>query len=183
MKKLHKSASITFRSFTGMLLIFNSLILPQLNAMTIQSADVAGPLQTELHAQTPVPATKLVVATKPATTGRVIYVTVTAYSSTPDQTDSTPFITANGTHVRDGIIAANFLKFGTKVKFPDYSGNKIYEVTDRMNARYTNRADIWMETREEAIQFGLRTLKMEILPAPQSLGDVGPAVPVVLAEK
>ena len=37
-------------------------------------------------------------------------VTITAYSSTPDQTDSTPFITAYNTFVRDGIVAANFLK-------------------------------------------------------------------------
>ncbi len=172
MKNLHKSASLTLRSFTGMLLIFNSLILPQLNAMAMQPADAAAPEQTELHAQNPAPAAKPVVITKPAVTGRVIFVTMTAYSSTPDQTDSTPFITANGTRVRDGIIAANFLRFGTKVKLPDYSGDKIYEVTDRMNARYPDRADIWMETRDAAMDFGIRTLKMEILPAePKTLAE------------
>lgn len=93
---------------------------------------------------------------------KVIYVTVTAYSSTPDQTDDSPFITANGTWVHDGTLAANFLRFGTKVRFPDYSGDKVYVVEDRMNQRYTYRADIWMETREAAKQFGVRTLKMEI---------------------
>jgi len=93
---------------------------------------------------------------------RVIYVTVTAYSSTPDQTDDSPFVTANGTWVHDGTLAANFLPFGTKVRLPDYSGDKTYVVEDRMNQRYTYRADIWMETREAAKQFGVRTLKMEI---------------------
>lgn len=93
---------------------------------------------------------------------RVIYVTVTAYSSTPDQTDDSPFITADGTWVHDGTLAANFLRFGTKVRLPDFSGDKVYVVEDRMNQRYPYRADIWMETREAAKQFGVRTLKMEI---------------------
>lgn len=165
MKNLNKNTSLTLRSFTGMLLILNSLILPQLNAASIQPANAAPVAQVaELHAEHPVPV-KPAVQIKPTAISRVIYITVTAYSSTPDQTDDTPFITANGTHVRDGIIAANFLKFGTKVKFPDYSGDKIYEVTDRMNERYPDRADIWMETRDAAMDFGIRTLKMEILPA------------------
>ena len=93
---------------------------------------------------------------------KVIYVTVTAYSSTPDQTDDSPFITANGTWVHGGTLAANFLRFGTKIRFPDYSGDKVYVVEDRMNQRYTYRADIWMPTREEAKQFGVKYLKMEI---------------------
>lgn len=93
---------------------------------------------------------------------RVIYVTVTAYSSTPDQTDDSPFITANGTWVHDGTLAANFLPFGTKIRLPDYSGDKVYTVEDRMNERYTYRADIWMTSREAAKQFGVKKLKMEI---------------------
>lgn len=36
-----------------------------------------------------------------------------AYSSTNGQTDGTPYLTAIGTPVRDGIIAANFLPIGT----------------------------------------------------------------------
>ena len=91
------------------------------------------------------------------------YVVVTAYSSTVDQCDSTPFITANGTRVHDGIIAANFLKFKTKIRFPDYSGDKIYTVEDRMHPRFSNRADIWMETRSQALQFGKRRIKIEVL--------------------
>ena len=94
---------------------------------------------------------------------RIMQVPVTAYSSTPDQTQGDPFTTASGSRVRDGIIAANFLPIGTKVRFPDYYGNKVFVVEDRMNARYWQRADIWMETREEAKQWGVRYTTIEIL--------------------
>ncbi|MEA3272054.1 MAG: hypothetical protein U9P90_00125 [Patescibacteria group bacterium] len=95
---------------------------------------------------------------------RTFWVYVTAYSSTPDQTDDTPFITANGSHVRDGIVATNILKFKTRIKFPDEYGDKWFTVEDRMNSRYNNknRMDIWMETREQAIQFGARWLEAEV---------------------
>lgn len=93
---------------------------------------------------------------------RVMYVTVTAYSSTPDQTDDTPFIAATGKRVHDGMVAANFLRFGTKVRFPDYFGDKDFLVEDRMHERFSDRMDVWMETREEALQFGIRRLKVEI---------------------
>ena len=97
---------------------------------------------------------------------RTINVPVTAYNSLPGQTDSTPCITANGFDLcknnQQNVIAANFLKFGTKVRFPDYDPNTIYTVQDRMNARYSYRADIWMQTRNQAKQFGLKNLKMEI---------------------
>ncbi|MCK4918851.1 MAG: 3D domain-containing protein [Candidatus Pacebacteria bacterium] len=87
-------------------------------------------------------------------------VLVTAYSSTVDQTDSTPFITANGTHVYDGTIAANFLKFGTKVKFPSLYGDKIFTVEDRMKSDY--KVDIWFPTRQEALNFGAKRVEIEI---------------------
>lgn len=94
---------------------------------------------------------------------RRVWVPITAYSSTPDQTDSTPFITASGTRVRDGVIAANFLPIGTKVKIPTMYGEKVFVVEDRMNSRYWLKMDIWMPTRAEALQFGLRTLPIEVI--------------------
>ena len=90
-------------------------------------------------------------------------VLITAYSSTPDQTDSTPFITASGSHVRDGIVACNFLSFGTYVRFPDMYGDKIFVVEDRMAIRNSHKIDIWFNTRWEAKQFGARQLKVEVL--------------------
>ena len=96
-------------------------------------------------------------------TNWTIWISVTAYSSTPDQTWGDPFITASGERVREGIIAANFLPMHTKVRFPTLYGTKIFEVTDRMNSRYFYRADIWMETRSEALRFGIRNVPIEIL--------------------
>ena len=91
------------------------------------------------------------------------YVLVTAYSSTVSQCDSTPFITANGTRVYDGVVAANFLPFGTKLRLPQYSGGKIYTVEDRMHPRFSRRIDIWMPTNQAAKQFGVKWLKVEVL--------------------
>lgn len=90
-----------------------------------------------------------------------ITVVVTAYSSTQDQTDETPFITATGSHTRDGVIAANFLPFGTRVKFPTLYEDKIFVVEDRM--KNNHKVDIWFSTREEALEFGIRKLPMIIL--------------------
>lgn len=92
------------------------------------------------------------------------YVEMTAYNSEIGQTDDSPFITANGTRVRDGIVATNFLRFNTRIRIPDLYGDKIFLVTDRMNARYATRVDIWMEQKSQAIQFGLkRNIRIEVL--------------------
>jgi len=90
-------------------------------------------------------------------------VSVSAYSSTPDQTDDSPFITAQGTYVRDGIVATNFLPFGTKIKIPDAFGDKIFTVEDRMNKRYWYNVDIWFPAREPAKEFGRKTLTIEVI--------------------
>lgn len=95
---------------------------------------------------------------------RTILLTVTAYSSTTDQTDGDPFTAASGATVFDGMIAYNFLPFGTKVRFPEYFGEKVFVVLDRMNERKGRYiADIWMETREQANAWGARITTMEIL--------------------
>src|SRR3989339_1913243 len=81
---------------------------------------------------------------------KIFTIPITAYSSTVDQCDDDPFITATGEYVYDGGIAANFLPIGTKVRIPELYGDKVFTVNDRMNARYYYRADIWMPTREQA---------------------------------
>ncbi len=95
---------------------------------------------------------------KPGESWRVL---TTAYSSTPDQTDASPFITASGTRVHDGTIAINTLPFGTKVKFPEVFGNKVFTVEDRMGSDH--KADIWFPTREQALKFGARKIKIEVV--------------------
>ena len=88
----------------------------------------------------------------------------TAYSSTVWQTDSTPFITAAGTGVRDGIIANNLLPFGTKVMVPEIYPDKIFVVEDRMHSRKGYyHIDIWFPTYIEAKNFGAKTTYIEVL--------------------
>lgn len=92
---------------------------------------------------------------------RQMYVEATAYSSTTLQCDSSPFITASGTRVRFGTVAANFLPFGTKFKIPNLYGDAVFVVEDRMAS--WNRIDIWMPTYKEAIQFGRRNVRIVII--------------------
>ncbi len=89
---------------------------------------------------------------------------VTAYSSVPEETDDTPFITASGYNVRDGIIAANFLPFGTLVMIPDIFGDKVFTVLDRMHRRKEGFIDIWMPTKEDALNFGIHNTDIVIVP-------------------
>jgi 3D (Asp-Asp-Asp) domain-containing protein len=42
-------------------------------------------------------------------------------------------------------------------------GDQVFIVEDRMNKRYWHKVDIWMPTRQEALQFGIRSLEIEIL--------------------
>lgn len=89
-------------------------------------------------------------------------VAVTFYSSTPDQTDNTPLITANGKLVRDGIAASNFLALGTRIKLPELFGDKHFVIEDRMHSRFTDRVDVWVPTREEALNQGISFTTVEI---------------------
>jgi 3D (Asp-Asp-Asp) domain-containing protein len=92
---------------------------------------------------------------------------ITAYSSTVDQCDSTPCITANGYNLcennKENVIATNFLPFGTKIRIPKHFGDQVFIVQDRMNARYYYRADVWMQTREKAKIFGIKYAEIEVL--------------------
>ena len=98
------------------------------------------------------------------TTVQTKRITVTAYSSTPDQTDDSPFITASGAWVYDGIVASNFLPFGTKVRFPELFRDKVFTVDDKMHNRFADtRVDIWFPDRESAKEFGIQETIMEIL--------------------
>ncbi|MDI3496156.1 MAG: hypothetical protein PWQ35_177 [Patescibacteria group bacterium] len=93
--------------------------------------------------------------------------TMTAYNSDPRQTDSTPCITANGfnvcEHEIEDTIAANFLRFGTKVRIPELFGDRVFIVRDRMNQRYSDRVDIWMKDYQAAKKFGVKIAKIEVI--------------------
>lgn len=84
---------------------------------------------------------------------------VTGYSSTPNQTDDTPFITASGTHVHPGTLACpRSIPFGTHVLI---NGNQ-YTCEDRLALRFDSRFDIWFPTTAQAIEWGMQTIPIQI---------------------
>lgn len=90
-------------------------------------------------------------------------VTITAYSSRAQETDDTPFITASGKRVRDGIVAANWLPIGTEVRIPELFGDKVFIVEDRMHRRNAEKLDIWFSSTTEALKFGVKKARIEII--------------------
>lgn len=93
---------------------------------------------------------------------------MTAYTSEAAQTDSDPCTTANGYNlckagVIEDTIAANFLKFGTKVKLPGLFGDRVFVVRDRMNSRYPERVDVWFKSKPAALKFGLKYSKVVVV--------------------
>ena len=87
---------------------------------------------------------------------------VTAYTSTEEETDDTPFLTASGETVGPGTIACPLrLKFGTIIQIE----KRIFKCNDRMNLRYrhTNHFDIWVESKDEAIAWGRKTVEVSII--------------------
>ncbi len=94
---------------------------------------------------------------------RTVSVVVTAYSSTTWQTDDSPFITASGTNVREGVVAANFLPIGTRIKLPDLYGDKIFVVEDRMHPRQKYVVDIWFPSYSEALNFGAKYTNIQVI--------------------
>jgi len=93
--------------------------------------------------------------------------TITAYNSEPNQTDDDPCTTANGFNVcqsaQEDTIAANFLKFGTKVMIPELFGDRVFVVRDRMNKRHANRVDVWMKDYDDAVHFGIKVAKIQVI--------------------
>lgn len=97
-----------------------------------------------------------------------LQVVVTGYSSTPEQTDSTPYITASMTHVRRGVIALSrdlIRSYNPKAPF-NYGdhvmveGVGVFVVEDTMHRRHHRRADIWFPTTDEAMRWGRKTLRI-----------------------
>ena|SRR3990167_3858699 len=92
----------------------------------------------------------------------IVKAEVSAYTSSVDETDDEPFITASGSVVRKGIVACpHRLEFGTKVEIK----GKVYVCEDRMNRRYRDQEnyDIWMTHKELAYEFGRQQLEVKII--------------------
>lgn len=93
-----------------------------------------------------------------------VKVVITAYSSTVWQTDDTPFTTASGKTVEQGIVANNMLPFGTEIRIPELYGDEIFVVEDRMSQRKGYyHVDIWFADYEQAKNFGAKNTYIEVL--------------------
>ena len=89
-----------------------------------------------------------------------VWVTITGYSARPQETDSTPELTADMTPSRIGLLAVSRdllsevgLRYGQRVLLQPYG---LFEVRDTMNKRFTRRVDILHATPEAARLFGKR---------------------------
>jgi 3D (Asp-Asp-Asp) domain-containing protein len=149
-------ASAAFLDFGGISSWFKSKA-----SSPISASEIAGKIEYDLIT---VKGVALVSANQSLIgVSRVYETIVTAYSSSVNETDDTPFITASGERVRDGIVAANFLPFGTRIRIPEVFGNKIFVVKDRMATKHAEKVDIWFETKELAKTFGKKKLIVEVL--------------------
>jgi 3D (Asp-Asp-Asp) domain-containing protein len=84
--------------------------------------------------------------------------TISAYS--PKEGCTNPqCLMANGEVVHIGAVANNQYPLGTKVLI----GGKNYVVKDRTAKRYSYRWDIFVDDYETAINFGLKSLTVEVL--------------------
>jgi 3D (Asp-Asp-Asp) domain-containing protein len=94
-------------------------------------------------------------------------VTLTAYNSEVEQCDGDPCTTANGfnvcAHGIEDTVAANFLPLGTKIMIPDLFGNRIFIVRDRTSRKYSDRVDVWMIKKHDALQFGKRHSRIVVI--------------------
>ena len=122
-------------------------------------------VEPESKPATPVQETKIEIK-------KTIWVTATAYSSTPWQTDNTPCITATGYDVcnkTENIIAVSrdlvrSLGYHRQVRLPALYGCDIFLIEDTMNTRFVNRIDIHHGSIKDAREFGLkRNVELQVI--------------------
>lgn len=90
----------------------------------------------------------------------IIEAIVTAYSSSPDETDEDPLIMASGEMVYDGAAACpRRIPLGTKIVI----AGREYVCEDRLARKYDHRFDLWKASKAEAMEFGIRKEKIEII--------------------
>lgn len=106
---------------------------------------------------------------------------VTAYTSRPSETDSTPGVTASNTTAKAGTIALSRdllrtftpgapFDFGDKLLIP---GVGVFEAHDTMHSRWKGKADIWFASPVKARAWGRRTVFVT---------EVGDDIPTVASQ-
>ena len=93
---------------------------------------------------------------------QVTYVAeVSAYTASDDECGKSDGITASGTHVQQGrtIAAPSWIPFGTTVVINGVS----YVCEDRGGFICDNRLDIYMDSREDAMEFGRKEVEVTVV--------------------
>jgi 3D (Asp-Asp-Asp) domain-containing protein len=114
-------------------------------------------------------------------TAPTLSVEMTAYTSEAAQTDATPALTASGAVAGPGTAAASRdllerLPYGSQVEVLSVSGEGCggwvpetpLTVADTMHPRIRNHLDVWLETTEQAINWGRCRAEVRVV---ESNGD------------
>ncbi len=109
----------------------------------------------------------------------------TGYNSMESQTDSTPHITATGARTTFGIVAVSRdllgtdLPYGSLVRIRDLGAfhtgygvgkfqhlldsQQLFIVEDTMHARKRGQIDVWFESYDTAVNWGVRKVEVELV--------------------
>ena len=91
---------------------------------------------------------------------RKVNMKCTAYTSAANEGGAYAY---NGQKLRDGMVAADLKLYpiGTKIFIPKL--NKVFTVTDTGSAIRNQRLDIWMNSKQKALNWGVQNLEVYIL--------------------
>ena len=90
---------------------------------------------------------------------REVVCNVSAYTASDDECGKGDGITASGRRATAGrTIAMDGVPFGTRVEIEGHT----YIVEDRFGGGYSNRIDVFMNSKREAFQFGRKHIKVKI---------------------
>jgi 3D (Asp-Asp-Asp) domain-containing protein len=107
----------------------------------------------------------------------------TAYNSTFNQTDSSPFQTSTGARTRFGIVALSRdllrrIPYGSRVLLEDMGSwaqgrgrgkykailsRMLFVVEDTMHPRKTATIDVWFPAHHQAVQWGVRRMRIRVV--------------------
>lgn len=116
-------------------------------------------------------ATRTAPIVKEARVVKTIYMEISAYSPTVQETDASPLVTASGKRVYVGGVAADLsvLPFGSIITIPNYNNGKPCTVTDTGSAIRGNKLDVFMWSTDAAIHWGRRrNVRVMVLYAPKA---------------
>lgn len=153
----------SYMTYIATALVMGFLFLPANNPAPVNNP----PVQQVASSEQDEPSPRKVATAKVVSTN-AYEVTLTAYNAVAEQTDGDPSITASGVHTNAEVIAARSqdlgqeLPFGTVVlitrdaddtpgcnfhKIEDQVGYRV--IADTMNARFTNRIDVELDTENK----------------------------------